>query len=246
MKADNVIVASRFVVVTSLMVLFVVVPLFSIDSQTEKCTRIENSELRLQCFDESSKALVGDVSQAAVATASNRIDTTLANDDLAATPVGPNLAAVPVDRDIGGWRVERETDPLDDTESVTFKLTASMGESIWGAPITLMTTCQADSIEIRIDWNESLWSDGAGTVYKNVALRFGKDGAISHPWHLSPNREITIVREAASAVLRGMVGSNSLVAQVALQASDTRTAVFDTSGLEEAMKPFETVCRRIR
>lgn len=144
--------------------------------------------------------------------------------------------------DIGKWRVERNKNPIDDTETVIAALIADSGSSGFGAPVTMFVRCQSGLTEVYVAWNDYLATDGDyDSGYKNVVVRVGTESATTIKWGTSTDQKATFAPDA-TGLLRRMVAYNSFVAQLTPYNASPVTAVFDTAGMREAIAPINEVC----
>ena len=135
----------------------------------------------------------------------------------------------------GKWIVKKTQNPIDDTTTVFLFLEADSGKTKFGKPITLISRCQAGKIDVFIDWNEYLGREA------DVLTRIGKEKARTSQWSLSTDHQATF-HPYAIPFLKELKGQESFVAQVTPYNESPITAVFDTSGFDEAIKALKEVC----
>lgn len=138
---------------------------------------------------------------------------------------------------MGKWHVEAKTNPIDDTKTVVLGLVADSGKSRFGVPVSLVIRCVNNSTDLYINWQSFLGSESV------VHARMGKEEAIEEDWNLSSDQQATIYPYDPVAYIKKMMTSNSFVAQVTPFNESPITAVFDTTGLENAIKPVRDVCK---
>lgn len=145
--------------------------------------------------------------------------------------------------DTGKWEVRTTKNPIDDSETVVLSLTADTGSSRWNERISFIARCKSNNTEAYIVWNDYLGNDG-GTrnEYKNVTVRIGDDQASTQRWGLSTDSKATFAPDWAGDLLKKMAASNKLVAQTTPYSESPVTAIFDTQGMAEALKPLAEVC----
>jgi type VI secretion system protein VasI len=136
----------------------------------------------------------------------------------------------------GKWKISVEINPIDDTKSVYLRLISDSGKSRFGKDIYLIARCQSKQTELYIVWNSYLGSD------VEVLSRIGNDKAIMQRWALSSDKQASFNSQPIS-FLKGMLTSPKLVVQVTPYNESPITAVFDTSGLESAIKPLRETCK---
>ena len=136
----------------------------------------------------------------------------------------------------GKWKVSAEINPVDDSKTVTLILVADSGRSKWGRPVALVARCMSDKTELYISWNDYLGSSA------NVLTRIGSSAALTKRWGLSTDKQASFHPRGTIAFMKEMMGSDRLVAQVTPYNENPVTAVFDTSGLENAIQPLRETC----
>ena len=143
----------------------------------------------------------------------------------------------------GKWQVSRDVNPMDDSERVVLHLTADSGRSQWDRPITFIARCQSNETEAYINWQDYLGNDGSiRGEYKNVTVRIGSEGATTERWGLSTDSEATFAPSWAGDLLKRMAGSDKFIAQVTPYNESPVTAIFDTTGMADALEPLMEVC----
>lgn len=135
----------------------------------------------------------------------------------------------------GKWQVSVDVNPIDDSKTVTLVLDADSGKNRWGTTVFLVARCKSNSTELYIGWNDYLGREA------DVLSRVGDNKAVTERWNLSTDRESTFHRKAIP-FLKEMLTSTKLVAQVTPYIESPVTAVFNTSGLENAIKPLRETC----
>lgn len=156
---------------------------------------------------------------------------------------GPQPVAVETEG-TGKWQVSRTTNPIDDTETVTLFLQADSGTGTYGDAVGFVARCKSNSTDAYISWNAFL-GDDSGDVYsdwKRVTIRVGDQPAAVQRWGISTDNEATFAPDWAGDLLKQMVKTNKMVAQVTPYSESPITAVFDTGGMRQAMKPLTEVC----
>lgn len=185
------------------------------DEAVAKCAVIEGDLDRLGCFDDLAR--------------DNNLD-------------GPQPVAVG-NASPGKWVVSRDKNPIDDSERVVIQLVADTGTSRWEGPISFIARCQSSETEAYINWGDYLGNDGNfQNEYKNVTVRVGSDQASTQRWTLSTDSKATFAPDWAGELLKKMAASNKFISQVTPYGESPRTAIFDTAGMTEALKPLSEVC----
>jgi len=144
----------------------------------------------------------------------------------------------------GSWRVQSETNPIDDTETVTLSLVAESGTSRDGSPIVLIARCKSNKTELFVNWGDYL-GDDSNDVYaewKNVIVRIGSDEAQTERWGVSTDRQATFAPKWAGSMLKDLLTEKRLVLQVVPYAENPTTAVFNVSGLRMVLPELSNTC----
>jgi type VI secretion system protein VasI len=136
----------------------------------------------------------------------------------------------------GNWQVSVKTNPVDDSKTVVLALRADSGKSKLGKPVTLITRCKSNTTVFYISWNDYL---GRNT---EVLTRVGSQDAVTKNWSLSTNSQATFHPRGTISFIKNMMDADNLVAQITPYNESPVTAIFDTSGLENAIKPLRETC----
>jgi len=131
--------------------------------------------------------------------------------------------------------VNVETNPIDDSTTVTLILEADSGKSRYGGGVFFIARCQSDKTSTFINWNDYLGSEA------RVLTRIGDNKARTIEWGMSTDSKATFHPNGIS-FLKQILQSNKLVAQITPYNESPVTAIFDTSGLENAIKPLREIC----
>ncbi len=136
----------------------------------------------------------------------------------------------------GKWQVSEKTNPIDDSKTVVLALVADSGKSRWGKPVVLIARCKSNATDVYINWNDYL-GDTA-----RVLTRIGSQDAVTKEWSLSTNSQATFHPIGEISFIKEMMKADKLVAQVTPYNESPITAVFDTAGLDNAIKPLRETC----
>lgn len=136
----------------------------------------------------------------------------------------------------GKWQVSVKTNPLDDTTTVALVLLADSGTSAWGERVALVLRCKSNKTEAYINWNDYLGSEA------RVTWRIGAEGAKTGKWGLSTDKEATFYPYDDIAFIRQLLAADRLVAQVTPYSAAPVTAVFDLTGLTNAIRSLQDTC----
>ena len=99
----------------------------------------------------------------------------------------------------------------------------------------MVARCKSNKTELYINWDSYLGRDAY------VLTRVGSEKASKQEWGISTDSKATF-RNKPIAFIKKMMTSNKLVAQVTPYNENPITAIFDTSGLENAVKPLRETC----
>ncbi len=138
-------------------------------------------------------------------------------------------------KDKGKWLVSIDINPIDDSKTVMLILDADSGKNRWGKPVSLIARCKSNSTELYISWNDYL----GGEV--DVLTRVGDNKAITKRWGLSTDKKASFHNKPIS-FLNEMLTAPKLIAQVTPYNENPLTVVFNTAGLESAIKPLRETC----
>ncbi|MEJ2622594.1 MAG: type VI secretion system-associated protein TagO, partial [Candidatus Thiodiazotropha sp.] len=145
-------------------------------------------------------------------------------------PISPNI------QDIGKWVVIENKNPIDDSITVTMRLTASTGESKYGDKISLVARCKNNNTEFYINWHDYLGNDAY------VLTRNGSNKAVEKEWSISTDKKSSFHPDGTITFLKDMMDSNKFLAQITPYSENPVTAIFDTTGMSNAIKPLRHVC----
>jgi type VI secretion system protein VasI len=135
----------------------------------------------------------------------------------------------------GKWDVNVEKNPIDDSTTVYLILEAEGATSRLGNPVALVARCKSNKTVLYINWNDYLGSE------VTVVTRVGSSKAVTQSWGISTDKKSSF-HPNPIAFLKKMLTTNKLVAQVTPYNESPVTAIFDTTGLENAIKPLRKTC----
>src|SRR5690606_25621483 len=144
----------------------------------------------------------------------------------------------------GAWITTTDTNPIDDSKTVTAILPASQGESRFGGPVGLVVRCKSNATEMYANWHEFL-GDDSNSVYdefKLVTVRVGDEPAREERWHLSTDRQGTFTPGSPIPLLKRMLSAERLVLQTTPYNENPITAVFELEGIQDALAPIAETC----
>jgi len=130
----------------------------------------------------------------------------------------------------GKWYVS-----VDDAKAITLTLNADSGKNRWGKPVSLVVSCKNNTTDLYIGWNDYLGLEAS------VLTQVGTHKAMTQSWSMSTDKNTTYHSEPIPFI-KEMLDSPKLVTQVTLYNKSAVTAVFNTSGLENIIKPLRERC----
>ena len=178
-----------------------------ISKEIAKCAAIEGDLERLECYDSLARA-AGLVRKSTTTNVPGR----------------------------GKWRVNEETNPIDDSKTVFLILVADEGEASLGRSIGLVLRCKSEKNEVYINWNDYLGSEA------QVLTRLGSEQAKRQKWSLSTDAKATFYPGDDREFMIALLDVDRLVAQVTPYSESPTTAIFDVRGLDNAIVPLRTAC----
>lgn len=136
---------------------------------------------------------------------------------------------------VGDWIVDVEVNPIDDTTTVTLILEATSGTSVYGDPVYFFARCMSGETDVFISWDDYLGREA------NVLTRVGEEEATTQKWGMSTDQTATFHPKPV-AFLKDMMSTDRLVAQVTPYNESPVTAIFQISGLSQALEPLREEC----
>jgi len=137
----------------------------------------------------------------------------------------------------GSWDVRIKSNPLDDSRTVSLALISETGKDAFGNPMVLIIRCLSNETNLFINWRNYLGDKAM------VTTRVGSEKATTQSWTLSTDSQATFYPFQDVGFIQKMMKSNKFVAQVTPYGESPITAVFNTGGLERAIKPLRETCQ---
>ena len=138
---------------------------------------------------------------------------------------------------IAKWTVRTDTDPIDDSPTVTLRNDSNQGISSFGEPITLVLRCSSGKTEVYIDWKDYLGSDRV-----SVTSRVGTNNAGTTLWGLSTDHKATFYPGFEDTFISRLMNTDTFAARATPYNESPVTAVWDLAGLSEAVTPLREAC----
>lgn len=137
------------------------------------------------------------------------------------------------------WTTNVRTDPLTDESIYTSRLSAEQGSGRYGDAISLLVRCEDNTTEMYINWNSYLGRDSVRTTY-----RVGKEKALTSGWTASTDGKAAFFPSSPIPTLKKIIASEdpSFVASVTPYSESPVTAIFNTTGAEEALADIRKGC----
>ena len=140
---------------------------------------------------------------------------------------------------VGEWIVRADTNPLDDSRTVSLINSSEEGRTSLGDAITLVLRCSSGETEAYINWHDYLGNDD--TV--SVTSRIGSGDAKTSAWGNSTDNQGTFFRDGGTRQFIGsLMEADSFVARTTPYNESPVTAVWDLDGLAEAVMPLREAC----
>ncbi len=135
------------------------------------------------------------------------------------------------------WDIQESINPIDDSKTVVLSNSSTEGRSNFGRSILLILRCRSNDTDLYINWGDYLGSDSP-----NVLIRVGSDEAETTRWNISTDNEATFYPFDAITFIRRLMTAETLVAQTTPYNENPTTAVWDLSGLSDAIRPLSLAC----
>lgn len=136
----------------------------------------------------------------------------------------------------GEWRVSSEINPIDDSRTDTLFLVSDEGGNTIRDNPYLVLRCKSNTTELYINWDDYLGGD------VHVLTRIGKEEAETRQWSLSTDKTASFYANGTIGFIKDMMNADSLIAQTTPYGESPVTAIFNTKGLENAIKPLRENC----
>ena len=138
----------------------------------------------------------------------------------------------------GNWKVQTETNPLNDSLTTLIALSAESGaEPPYGHPYRFVIRCKGRTMEAWVAWHSFVGKDGSP-----VTWRIGSDSAQTERWQPSTNGAATFYPGNAELFVRSLLKADQLVVQVSPDFGAKKMAIFNIKGLDQAVKPIKKTC----
>ena len=165
-------------------------------------------------------------------------DLVLAESPAVEEPVGDEDTDDAVSATSGDWVIgDIESDPLTDEPTALLGLISESGTNAFGDPITLLIRCRNGETDLFISWGDYLGSGPA-----RVTTRVGYGEPRARRWSLSTDGTATFLTGDAISFVKNLIGETSLVAQTQPYREGNSKALFDLTGIEDALVNVREAC----
>ncbi len=137
----------------------------------------------------------------------------------------------------GKWSTSTTTDPLTDQSIYIAMLDADSGSGRYGGRVGMVVRCSKNTTEWYINWNSYLGIDETAITH-----RVGKSKAQRRSWVVSTDHKSSFYPGSPVPILKEMMKSDSLVANVTPYGENPLTASFNISGAEAALADIRKGC----
>lgn len=136
----------------------------------------------------------------------------------------------------GKWETNASVNQIDDTETAFAILEATSGVGRYGNKVRLIARCKSNKTEVFVNWDSYLGMDST-----DVVSRIGANKAEKRSWLLSTDRNASFIPKPIQ-FLKQMMEADKLVLQTVPYGQNQITAIFDTTGLSNAIIPLREAC----
>lgn len=134
------------------------------------------------------------------------------------------------------WMVEFLVDPLTDVRSARAVLPALEGKGVDDAPVKFIVECRAGSTTVLLDWAQPV-GDG-----NTILIRLDDDEPQETFWEMARNRTTARYRSDGAPLARAVAPRRRMVARVVPSGREPVTAIFDLTGMPEAIQAVREAC----
>jgi type VI secretion system protein VasI len=132
--------------------------------------------------------------------------------------------------------VEFLVDPLTDERSARAMLPALEGRGVDDAPVQFIVECREGQTSVLLDWAQPV-GDG-----NTIVIRLDADEPQDTFWEMARNRTTARYRSDGAPLARAIAPRRRMVARVVPSNREPVTAIFDLTGMPEAMAPVRDAC----
>lgn len=134
------------------------------------------------------------------------------------------------------WTVEFLVDPLTDERSARAVLPALEGRGVDEAPVQFIVECRGGQTAVLLDWAQPV-GDG-----NTIVIRLDADEPQDTFWEMARNRTAARYRSDGAPLARAIAPHRRMVARVVPSGREPVTAIFDLTGMPEAIQPVREAC----
>lgn len=143
-------------------------------------------------------------------------------------------AESPSSQNTGAWRITNTVNPLTDEARVVLSLTADEGNSVLNTR-RLILRCDSGQTDAYISWGDYLGDNG------RVTYRIGQAEPVDRILNLSNDNTATFISPASNFIV-SLMRANRFVARITPYNDSPVTAVFNTTGLSDAVMDLRRAC----
>ncbi|WP_343293313.1 type VI secretion system-associated protein TagO [Vandammella animalimorsus] len=148
-----------------------------------------------------------------------------------------NGIAVGLSEKVGGWKTGVDEDPLTDSKIYTAILHTKEDTAPNYKTIYLGVRCVSEATDVLIVWDTVV---GTGEQAM-VTTRIGKESPKVELWNRSSSGTATFMPDPVNTMKR-IIESGAFVAKIEPRHQSPITAVFDTTGAQEALADIRKAC----
>ncbi|ENP9830523.1 type VI secretion protein [Salmonella enterica] len=142
--------------------------------------------------------------------------------------------------DVGNWKTNITTSPIDDSKNVVISID---GNNSFSDPLgrvttpTLYITCRENKTELFINWDAYLGLDETTMIH-----RIDKQKAANKVWSISTNTKAVFYDGKVIDFIKRLESGQQLFTQITPYNESPVSTTFNLRGLSEAIKPLQESC----
>lgn len=136
----------------------------------------------------------------------------------------------------GDWKLFKELNPIDDTYTLSLLREAEGYSEQWGDVPYLVLRCKSKQMDLYVVWHDPIRQD------LEIVSRVGRDEAEIRRWSISTDGRASFYPNNPISFIKRLKGTDRFVVQATPMNKNPVTAIFDLSGLQDAVKPLQGGC----
>lgn len=136
----------------------------------------------------------------------------------------------------GDWKLFKEVNPLDDTYTLSLLREAEGYSEQWGDVPYLVLRCKSKQMDLYVVWHDPVRHD------LEIVSRVGKDEAEVRRWSISTDGRASFYPNNPISFIKRLKNTDRFIVQATPMNKNPVTAIFDLSGLQDAVKPLQSGC----